>query len=291
MSRNVPPSSPAPALFREPDTAASIAAHAAMFDGVATRYPGGNTGTPKNNSHRTAARGASVSWFDAWLNDHPLENAQALDLGCGHGDISTRLARLGARVTGIDISRTSLARARTLAREQNVSDRVDLQEGNAENLSFDDNRFDFAVSAGVMSFVDFDRAIAELSRVVKPGGTAVILDRLGHHPIARIGRKRRLVTRGTTQFQTDDILTCNHLDRLRAHFAQVDVHVFDLLTVPMILVENALTRVHPALAMLCTPFAAGLRALDRAILKWRPIRRYAFRVVVVLKRPRIHETG
>jgi len=75
---------------------------------------------------------------------------------------------------------------------------------------------------------------------------------------------------------------------LRAHFGQVDVQVFDLLTVPLIFIENGLNRVHPALGKLCAPVASGLRALDRVLLKWRPLRRYAFRVVVVVKWPRSH---
>lgn len=116
----------------------------------------------------------------------------------------------------------------------------------------------------------------------------MILDTLGHNPIARLGRRRHLVIGRTTRFQVKNILTCSHLDRLRAHFGQVDVQVFDLLTVPMIFVENAINRIHPTLGKLCAPVASGLRTLDRAVLKWCPLRRYAFREVVVVKWPRSH---
>lgn len=54
-----------------------------------------------------------------------------------------------------------------MAHAHGVANRIELREGNAESLPFDDNRFDLAVSAGVMSFVDFDHAISELARVVK----------------------------------------------------------------------------------------------------------------------------
>lgn len=244
---------------------------------------------PLDATRQTPARRASFAWFDAWLRDQPLTEKQVLDLGCGRGEVTVQTALLGAHVTGIDISPKSLSRAVALAQEHKVADRVTLQDGNAERLAFGNDRFDLAVSAGVMSFVDFDRAIAELARVVKPDGTAVILDTLGHNPIARMGRRRRLVAGQTTHFQVENIMTCNHLDRLRAHFGAVDVHVFDLLTVPMMLFENMLATVHPSLPLLCAPVSAGLRAIDRVLLKWRPLRRYAFRVVVVLKWPRMHQ--
>lgn len=267
----------------------AIAAHAALFDGVASRESA--YALPLNASRQPASRRASFTWFDDWLGRQNLADVETLDLGCGRGEVSAQLAKLGANVTGIDISPESLARARSLAERHRVSDRVKLQDGNAEALPFDDDSFDLAVTAGVMSFVDFDRAIAELSRVVRRDGTAVILDTLGHNPIARMGRRRRLVTGQTTRFQVENIMTCNHLDRLRAHFGSVEVHAFDFLTVPLLFVENILRRIHPALAALCEPVSAVLRAADRTLLKWRPLRRYAFRVVVVLKWPRFHERG
>jgi len=201
------------------------------------------------------------------------------------------MALVGAAVTGIDVSRESLARARTLARKHGVGDRVALDTGNAEALSFDDNSFDLAVCAGLMSFVDFDRTAAELSRVTRPGGTVVILDTLGHNPIARMGRKRRLVHGETTHFQVENIMTCDHIDRLRALFGSVEVHTFDLLTVPMIVLENGLGRIHPRLRDILAPVSAGLRVLDSVVLKWRPLRRYAFRTAIVPKWPRTHERG
>lgn len=269
----------------------SIAAHAALFDRVASRDAEKRAPAPLDASRQLVSRRASFAWFDTWLNAQQLDDIQALDLGCGRGEVAVQIAKLGADVTGIDISRESLSRAQKLAEEHGVDGRVALQEGNAEQLPFDDDSFDLAVSAGVMSFVDFDRTVAELARVVRRDGTAVILDTLGHNPIARIGRRRHLVTGQTTRFQVDNIMTCNHLDRLRAHFGSVEIHAFDLLTVPMMFVEHLLARIHPALARICSPVSTGLRALDRTLLKWRPLRRYAFRVVVVVKWPRAHETA
>lgn len=269
----------------------SIAAHAALFDAVAERETRRHHEVPLDASRQLPARRASFAWFDQWLNRQQLDGKRALDLGCGRGEVSVQLARLGAHISGVDISPESLSKARALAVSHGVADRVDLQDGNAEALPFDSDSFDLAVSAGVMSFVDFDRAAAELARVVRHDGTAVILDTLGHNPIARLGRRRRLVQGQTTRFQVENIMTCEHIDRLRAHFGHVDVHVFDFLAVPMIFVEDTLIRINPKLGSIFAPLSAVLRTLDRFVLKWRPLRRYAFRVVVILKWPRAHETG
>ena len=268
----------------------SLAAHAALFDGVAVDKTREHHKVPLDASRQPPARRASFLWFDSWLNQQDLDGKAALDLGCGRGEVSVQLARLGARVTGVDVSPESLSRAAALAQTHGVAHQIALQEGNAEALPFDDDAFDLAVSAGVMSFVEFDRAAAELARVTHRDGTAVILDTLGHNPIARMGRHRRLVQGETTRFQVENILTCAHLDRLRAHFGHVEVHAFDFLAVPMMFVEDRLIRIHPKLGGIFAPVSAVLRAADRLVLKWPPLRRFAFRVVVIARWPRVHET-
>jgi SAM-dependent methyltransferase len=269
----------------------SVAAHAALFDGVAERKTTRHKDVPLDASRQPPARRASFTWFDNWLNNFDLDGRHALDLGCGRGEVSVQLARHGARVSGIDVSSESLSKARRLAQDHGMSGQITLQDGNAENLPFEADTFDLAVSAGVMSFVDFDRVISELARVVRSDGAAVLLDTLGHNPIARLGRKRRLAHGETTKFQVDNILTRNHLDRLRAHFGLVEVHTFDFFTVPMMFVEDRLIRIHPRLGSILSPVSAALRALDRIALKWGPLRRYAFRVVIILKWPRVHESA
>jgi ubiquinone/menaquinone biosynthesis C-methylase UbiE len=96
------------------------------------------------------ARRASFAWFHTWLGTQAVSGADTLDLGCGRGEVSVQLALLGAIVTGIDVSRESLARAETLARKHGVAGRVSLASGNAEALSFDDDSFDLAICTGLI---------------------------------------------------------------------------------------------------------------------------------------------
>ena len=275
------------ATLTGPDSAAR--AHAALFDEVAARKTRRHERVRLDNTRQPPSRRASFAFFDRWLAAQDLAGCHALDLGCGRGEVSVQIARRGAKVSGVDISQESLARASALAAHHGVADLIEFGSGDAENLPFTDRSFDFAVSAGVMSFVAFDRVAEELARVMKRDGTAVLLDTLGHNPIANLGRRNSLAHGRTTKYQVDNVMTANHLDRLRACFGSVEVHVFDLATVPMMLVENALLRIHPGLLHLTAPVSALLRFVDRGLLRIRPLRRYAFRIVVILRWPRVRD--
>jgi len=96
-----------------------------------------------------------------------------LDVACGAGQISIPAARAGARVTGVDIATNSIERARARAREEGLDARFD--EGDAEELPYDDASFDVVASLfGAMFAPRPDRVAAELVRVCRPGGRIVM---------------------------------------------------------------------------------------------------------------------
>ena len=93
-----------------------------------------------------------------------------LDVACGTGVVAVTAARLGARVTGLDLTPELLERARENAAIAKVS--VDFHEGDVEHLPFDDNEFDVVLSQyGHMFAPRPEIAIAEMLRVLRPGGT------------------------------------------------------------------------------------------------------------------------
>ena len=99
-----------------------------------------------------------------------------LDVCCGTGDITERIARTrpDVFVTGLDFSDEMLnvARSRTLGLEN-----VKLVEGNALELPFDDGTFDSAViSFGLRNTPDYEKVLSEMKRVVRNGGTVACLD-------------------------------------------------------------------------------------------------------------------
>ncbi len=103
-------------------------------------------------------------------------DARILDIGCGTGEVSYRLAESfpTAHVTGGDVIEAHLNTARDRCRE--FADRTTFQIEDAFNLSFDDNTFDLVVNRHMLQAVpDADQVVAELYRVTKPSGRLHIL--------------------------------------------------------------------------------------------------------------------
>src|SRR5688572_30463164 len=84
----------------------------------------------------------------------------------------------GVRLTGVDFSPAMLKRARVRAAE--LGREIDLVEGDAQALPFPDASFDTVVcTLGLCGFPDERAAIAEMHRVLRPGGTLLLLDHVG----------------------------------------------------------------------------------------------------------------
>jgi ubiquinone/menaquinone biosynthesis C-methylase UbiE len=102
---------------------------------------------------------------------HPIGNGKVLDAGCGTGEILARLAAKYPEATfvGIDLEEPHLERAR--GRNAEFGERVRFEQGDAMSLHFDDGSFDYAICRHVVQAVpDASRVIAEMQRVVRPGG-------------------------------------------------------------------------------------------------------------------------
>jgi demethylmenaquinone methyltransferase / 2-methoxy-6-polyprenyl-1,4-benzoquinol methylase len=138
----------------------------AMFDRIAGFYDVMNTVMTAGLHHRWRARAADLAALPA--------GGSALDVACGTGDLAIELAkRVGAEgeVIGSDFAGEMLERARVKAPD------LRWELGNALDLPYASNRFDAAtVGFGARNFSDLDRGLAEMARVVKPGGRVVVLE-------------------------------------------------------------------------------------------------------------------
>jgi SAM-dependent methyltransferase len=93
-----------------------------------------------------------------------------LDVGCGTGVVAVTAARLGAQVTGLDLTPALLERARENSHIAGV--KIDWREGDIESLPFDDGAFDVVLSQFGHIFAPRPEvATAQMLRVLKPGGT------------------------------------------------------------------------------------------------------------------------
>jgi SAM-dependent methyltransferase len=102
-----------------------------------------------------------------------------LEIGPGPGRLAVTLAKLapGVRITGVDIAQEMVERASVLAASSGVADRVEFQVGDVAALPFPDASFDLVVSTlSAHHWPDPATGLAELHRVLRPGGVAWIYD-------------------------------------------------------------------------------------------------------------------
>lgn len=167
---------------------------------------------------------------------------RVLEIGCGLGTDAVQFARAGAHYTGIDLT----PRAISLARKRfSLLDLPgDLHVGDAEALDFDDDSFDLVYSHGVLHHTpDIHAAVKEISRVLRPGGRAVVMlyhrRSLNHHIKVRLLRRLR-VPLLKTQWGLALVhrLWSEPLDELRMHARYVRNNASDYLRPDVFLSRN-----------------------------------------------------
>ena len=142
-----------------------------MFDRVASNYDALNSVMTAGLHHRWRERAAARAEL--------APGDSALDICCGTGDLALELARRASpdgHVVGSDFSEPMLDLAREKAAERQAEG-VRFEWADALQLPYDGGRFDaVTVGFGVRNLSDLDRGIAEMARVLKPGGRLVILE-------------------------------------------------------------------------------------------------------------------
>jgi SAM-dependent methyltransferase len=133
-------------------------------------------GTPEFFREYDALREANESVsFSAALHEYVrFGGRDVLDVGAGNGYVLSRYAQAGARVTGIDLTRTGVELCRRRFELMGLAGRFLV--ANAEALPFADDSFDCVCSMGVLHHTpDTARAVAEVRRVLRPGGRLILM--------------------------------------------------------------------------------------------------------------------
>ncbi len=116
-------------------------------------------------------------------------NGKVLEIAPGPGYFCIELAKLGNfQITGLDISKSVVEIARRNAAQAGLQ--IDFREGNASAMPFQDNTFDLTFcQAAFKNFSEPVKAIAEMYRVLRPGGLSVIEDMRRDAPMQEIERE------------------------------------------------------------------------------------------------------
>ena len=141
-----------------------------MFDNIAPKY---------DLLNHVLSMKIDVLWRNTlvkWMNkDAPK---LVLDVATGTGDLAIAVQKgTGAEVVGLDLSQQMLNVGIDKIKKLNLDQKISMQKGDAENLPFEDNKFDaVSVAFGVRNFENLEKGLAELRRVVKENSSVYILE-------------------------------------------------------------------------------------------------------------------
>lgn len=131
-------------------------------------------GTPAFFEELDAYRFDKLRYLPKLVNFASFRGHRLLEVGCGIGTDLARFAEIGATVTGIDLAEVAIDLARLNFKQRGLAGDLNVMSGEA--LQFADDSFDTVYAHGVLQYtLHPERMIAELHRVLRPGGTAILM--------------------------------------------------------------------------------------------------------------------
>ena len=141
-----------------------------MFDSISFEY---------DKLNRLISAGNDIKWRKTiYKIAERLNPIDILDIATGTADIALELSKIeGSKITGLDISEKMLDVGRQKVTERNLENKVSLVSGDAENLNFSKSTFDLiSIGFGVRNFQNLEKGLLESFRVLREGGTLIILE-------------------------------------------------------------------------------------------------------------------
>ena len=141
-----------------------------MFDTISENYDGLN---------RVISFGIDIKWRKKVVAIvSKIKPNKILDVATGTGDLAISLSKTGAEeIIGLDISTGMLEIGKQKIKSKLLSDTIEMVVGDSENLPYQDNYFDaITVAFGVRNFENLEKGLAEIYRVLRPGGIFVVLE-------------------------------------------------------------------------------------------------------------------
>lgn len=141
-----------------------------MFDTISGNY---------DSLNRMISLGTDQGWRRKVLKMVSYTNPESiLDIATGTGDLAILLSKSNAkRIVGLDLSAGMLEVGKEKVKALGLQDKIEMIQGDSENLPFQDNTFDaITVAFGIRNFENLEKGLSEILRVLKPNGIFVILE-------------------------------------------------------------------------------------------------------------------
>lgn len=203
-----------------------------------------------------------------------VKNKKILELGCGKNSHAFNIAKKGGKVYGIDISEVAIEYSKNKIKELNLGNNASFAVMNAEELDFDNDLFDKIIGSSILHHLNLEKAIPELSRVLKNNGIAVFIEPLGHNLFINLYRKI------TPKYRTEDEhpFLIKDFELLSKNFNKIEINYFHLTTlfaVPF--------RKFPLFKSILKIF----QNFDKFLFKFLPfLRKQAWQVVIIASEPK-----
>jgi ubiquinone/menaquinone biosynthesis C-methylase UbiE len=197
-----------------------------------------------------------------------------LEYGCGTGSQAFDIVESGASsVTGIDISDTAINKANLIIQEKGLQHRpIVFKVMNAEELEFPNNSIDIICGSGILHHLDLNKSMKSITRTLKPSGSAVFVEPLGHNMLINIYRKL------TPHIRTEDEhpLLRSDIKLIEQYFNKVEIrffYLFSLIAVPFFSTP------------IFYPLLKFLESLDNLVFKIPFFKWQAWQVLIELSDP------
>lgn len=141
-----------------------------MFNSISKRY---------DFLNHFLSLGIDILWRKKAIRQlRSIQPKLILDVATGTGDLAIEALKLKPeRVIGVDISEGMLEVGRQKMKQLGHEEVIEMQLGDSEQLLFEDNKFDAVIVAfGVRNFQDLEKGLADMQRVLRPGGKLVVLE-------------------------------------------------------------------------------------------------------------------
>jgi len=141
-----------------------------MFDNISKEY---------DNLNRVISFGIDIKWQNKVVEIVGKTNPKTiLDIATGTGDLAISLTKTSAsKIVGLDISDGMLSVGRKKIDKLNLNQQIEMVLADSEKIPFEDASFDaITVAFGVRNFENLETGLSEIYRVLKPGGTFVVLE-------------------------------------------------------------------------------------------------------------------
>jgi ubiquinone/menaquinone biosynthesis C-methylase UbiE len=247
----------------ERDSGEQLSATRAYYDEFSARYEAGRDGHDPGGYHDL------VDDLEVELVERYGRGQDVLEVGCGTGLLLRRIKQFSRSARGVDLSPGMLAHARERG--------LDVVEGSATALPFPDASFDVACSFKVLAHVQqIDVALAEMARVVRPGGYA--LAEL-YNPVSFRGLAKRLGPAGKISEKSDENAVFTRFDPPWKVAAMAPAGT-------RLVASRGIRIVTPAAVAMRVPvLGSALRFAERALCD-SPLRHFGGFWIAVLKKDR-----